>query len=98
MEHIEQTCRVFNSEQIVCIWSIRILKFWTYKKSKAKQVKAPCMDEFYDRDENNYIIPPYSNLPILKVKDEIINKARTSRVLIITGDTGSGKGLKMDEF
>ena len=48
------------------------------------------MDPFYDRDENGYIIPPYSELPILKAKDDIVNKARTSRVLIITGETGSG--------
>lgn len=46
---------------------------------------APNMDPFYDKDENGYIFPQNEDLPILKVKDEILKAKDNHRVLIITG-------------
>ena len=47
---------------------------------------APNMDPFYDKDENGLIFPQNQDLPILKVKDEILKAKDNHRVLIITGE------------
>lgn len=37
-------------------------------------------------------------LPIMEYRDEIIDKIRNNRVVIITGETGCGKVINKNDF
>ena len=56
------------------------------------------MDQYYNKDENGFKLPKYADLPILKKKDEIITAAKNARVIIITGETGSGKSTQVPQY
>ena len=56
------------------------------------------MDQYYEKDENGFKPPRYADLPILKKKDEIITAANNARVIIITGETGSGKSTQVPQY
>ena len=43
-------------------------------------------------------IPEYEELPILDHKDEILSKLENTQVLIITGETGSGKSTQVPQY
>ena len=54
---------------------------------------------YYNFDaDNNVIIPPYDELPILSKREEILRLVKENRVLIITGETGSGKSTQVPQY
>ena len=61
--------------------------------STAKSLK------YYQVDDYGKIkIPEYEELPILDHKDEILSKLENTQVLIITGETGSGKSTQVPQY
>ena len=51
-------------------------------------------EKFYEKDDNDdFKIPKLEELPVNNSKDEILNRLKEHDVLIVKGETGSGKGL-----
>ena len=49
-------------------------------------------------DYGKIIIPKYEDLPILEHKNEILTALEDTQVLIITGETGSGKSTQVPQY
>ena len=51
-------------------------------------------EKFYEKDDNDdFKIPKLEESPVNNSKDEILNRLKEHDVLIVKGETGSGKGL-----
>ena len=51
-------------------------------------------EKFYEKDDKGvFEIPKLEELPVNNSKDEILNRLKEHDVLIVKGETGSGKGL-----
>ena len=60
---------------------------------KDKEVIA-IYENFYEKDDNgDFKIPKLEESPVNNSKDEILNRLKEHDVLIVKGETGSGKGL-----
>lgn len=58
-----------------------------------KEVMA-IYEKFYEKDDNgDFKIPKLEESPVNNSKDEILNRLKGHDVLIVKGETGSGKGL-----
>ena len=51
-------------------------------------------ENFYEKDDKgDFMIPKLEESPVNNSKDEILNVLKEHDVLIVKGETGSGKGL-----
>ena len=74
-------------------WKPKSLKRTQDVSSTAKSLKYFQVDDY-----GKIKIPEYENLPILDHKDEILSKLENTQVLIITGETGSGKSTQVPQY
>lgn len=78
-----------------------ILQKLEMKKSFAEndRIAAEIYPKYYERGSDGmYFLPKYEPHPILQCREEILQKYEQNKVLVITGETGSGKSTQVPQY
>ena len=78
-----------------------ILQKLEMKKSFAEndRIAAEIYPKYYERgSDGKYFLPKYEPHPILQCREEILQKYEQNKVLVITGETGSGKSTQVPQY
>lgn len=67
---------------------------------RTQQLKQQIQDSIFQRDLRTQNVPPlqYGDLPILNYKTEIIERLQQNNVIIVAGETGSGKSTQLPKI
>jgi HrpA-like RNA helicase len=62
-----------------------LIKFFSYAK-------------YYDRIDDKYVIPEYEDMPVLQSRKDLLDRLETHQIIIVTGETGSGKSTQVPQY